>query len=102
MLKRHEIEVLLKAGHPKMQVAGLTGVSPSSIKRIAMEAPVVQDDAAERVRRQIGRPSLVKNLRKPVVEILEEKADLRSVEILRRVQEAGYAGGKRALCGLVA
>ncbi len=47
-------------------------------------------------------PSLVKNLRKPVVEILEEKADLRSVEILRRVQEAGYAGGKRALCGLVA
>jgi len=35
MLKRHEIEVLLKAGHPKIEVADLAGVSLSSIKRIA-------------------------------------------------------------------
>lgn len=103
MLKRHEIEVLLKAGHPKVQVAGLAGVSLSSVKRIADEAPVEHvDDAAERVKRRIGRPSQVENFRKLVVEILEEKADLPSVEVLRRVREAGYAGGKSALYGLVA
>ncbi len=27
MLKRHEVEILLKAGHRKTEVAGLTGVS---------------------------------------------------------------------------
>jgi transposase len=103
MLKRHEIEVLLKAGHPKVEVAGLAGVSLSSVKRIAEEAPVVHvDDAAERVKRRIGRPSQVENFRKLVAEILAEKADLPSVEVLRRVRQAGYAGGKSALYGLVA
>ena len=103
MLKRYEIEVLLNAGHPKIEVAGLAGVSLSSIKRIATEAPVVHvDDAGERARRQIGRPSLVENFRKLVVEILQEKADLPSVEVLRRVRQAGYTGGKSALYGLVA
>lgn len=63
MLKRHEIEVLLKAGHAKIEVASLAGVSLSSIKRIAAEAPVVQvDDTAERTQRRIGRPSQVENL----------------------------------------
>lgn len=94
MLKRHEIEVLLKAGHAKVQVAGLAGVSLSSVKRIAEEAPVVHvDDAAERVKRQIGRPSRVQNFRKLVAEILAEKADLPSGEVLRRVREGGYTGG---------
>ena len=84
MLKRHEVEILLKAGHSKMEVARLAGVSRRSVHRLAGEAPVVDvDDAAERVRRRIGRPSLVENFRKLVVEILEEQADLPSVEILR-------------------
>jgi hypothetical protein len=49
MLKRHEIEVLVKAGHAKIEVAGLAGVSLSSIKRIAEEASVVHvDEAADR------------------------------------------------------
>src|SRR5207245_3296880 len=103
MLKRHEIEVLVKAGHAKIEVAGLAGVSLSSIKRIAEEASVVHvDDAAERAQRRIGRPSLVENFRKLVAEILQEKADLPSVEVLRRVRQVGYAGGKSALYGLVA
>jgi hypothetical protein len=99
MLKRHEIEVLLKAGHAKIEVAGLAGVSLSSVKRIAEEAPVVHvEDAAERVRRRIGRPSQVENFRKLVAEILAEKADLPSVEVLRRVWEGGLQGGQeRAL-----
>jgi ATP-dependent Lon protease len=49
MLKRHEVEILLKAGHRKTEVAGLTGVSLRSVKRIAEESPVVHvDDVAER------------------------------------------------------
>jgi hypothetical protein len=60
-------------------VGRLAGVFLSSVKRIAEEDPVVQvDDAAERVQRRIGRPSIVEDFRKVVVEILQEKADLPS------------------------
>jgi transposase len=103
MLKRHEVEILLKAGHSKAEVARLAGVSLCSVKRIAQESPVVHvDDAAERSQRQIGRPSTVANFRKQVVGILQETPELASLEILRRVREAGYQGGKSALYALVA
>src|SRR6266481_1098055 len=103
MLKRHEIEILLKAGHSKAEAARLAGISLRSVKRIAAEAPVVHvDDAAEREKRRIGRPSIVEDFREPVLKILEEKPDLPSLEILRRVREAGYQGGKTALYALVA
>ena len=103
MLKRHEVEILLKAGHPKTEVARLAGVSLRSVKRMAREIPVVHvDDAAEREKRRIGRPSIVENFRTLALEILEEKVDLPSLEILRRVRQAGYQGGKTALYALVA
>ena len=87
MLKRHEVEILLKAGHRKAEVARLTGVSLRSVKRIAQEAPVVHvDDEAERNKRQIGRPSTVQNYRKQVVGILQETPDLPLLEILRRCE----------------
>jgi len=61
MLKGHEVETLLKAGHLKAEVARLTGVSLHSVSRMAQEGPVVFiDDAAERAKRRIGRPSLAK------------------------------------------
>ena len=103
MLKRHEVEILLKAGHAKTEVARLSGVSLRSVKRIAEESPVVHvDDAAERGKRQIGRPSTVANFRKQVIAILQETPDLASLEILRRVRETGYGGGKTVLYALVA
>ncbi len=103
MLKRHEVEILLKADHSKAEVARLAGVSLCSVKRIAEEVPVVHvDDAAEREKRRIGRPSIVEHFREIIVKILEEKSDLPSLEILRRVREAGYQGGKTALYALVA
>ena len=103
MLKRHEVEILLKAGHPKTEVARLSGVSLRSVKRIAEEEPVMHvDDQAERTKRQIGRPSMVATFRKQIVEILHQQADLASLEILRRVREVGYQGGKTALYELVA
>lgn len=103
MLKRHEVEILLKAGHPKTEVARLAGVSLCSVKRIAEEAPVVHvDDAVEREKRRIGRPSKVHDFRKFIAALMEETPDLPSLEILRRIREAGYRGGKTALYALVA
>ena len=103
MLKRHEIEILLKAGHAKTEVARLAGVSARSVHRIAEESPVAHvDDSAERAQRHIGRPSMVDDFRKSVLEILKERADLPSREILRRIRAAGFRGGKTALYGLVA
>jgi transposase len=103
MLKRHEIEILLKAGHPKTEVARLAEVSARSVHRIAEESPVVHlNDSAERAQRHIGRPSIVEDFRKLILEIFNEKTDLPSREILRRVRAAGYQGGKTALYGLVA
>ena len=81
MLKRHEVEILLKAGHPETEVARLAGVSLCSVKRIAEEAPVVHvDDAVEREKRRIGRPSIVEDFRKLVVKILQEKSELPTLE----------------------
>jgi hypothetical protein len=105
MLKRHEVEILLKTGHRKTEVAQLTGVSVCSVTRIAQEGPVVHvDDAAERAQRQVGRPSTVANFRKPILQILQQTPDLAlaSPEILRRVRAAGYQGGKTALYASVA
>src|SRR3989442_2921120 len=98
MLKRHDVEILLKAGHSKAEVARLAGVSLCPVKRIAEEAPVVHvDDAAEREKRRIGRPSIVEDFRNPVLKILEGKPDLPSLEILRLVREERYQGGKTGL-----
>ena len=40
MLKRHEISVLLKAGHSKIEVARLAGVSLRSVKRVVKEGDI--------------------------------------------------------------
>jgi len=41
LLKRHAVEVLLKAGHKRTDVGRLTGISSSSVLRIAGEASIV-------------------------------------------------------------
>lgn len=103
MLKRHEIKVLLKAGHTRARVAELAGVSLRSVNRIAKEGEVDHvDDAAERRKRAIGRPSVVQGFRKFVVEQLKEQPELLSVELLRRARLKGYEGGKTAFYSLVA
>ena len=103
MLKRHEIQVLLKAGHSQAEVAQLTGASIRSVTRVAKEGDIVHvDDAAERLTRGIGRPSLVEDFRKPIVDLLEQERHLKSVEVLRRMRLAGYTGEKTALCALIA
>ena len=103
MLKRHEIKVLLKAGHSQSEVAKLAGVSLRSVKRVVKEDDIERvDDAAERLERAIGRPSLVQDFRKRVTDLLEKEPGLLSVEVVRRMRLDGYIGQKSALYGLIA
>jgi len=85
MLKRHEIQVLRRAGHTWAEVAALSGVSVGPARRVAAEAAVATvDNAAERARRQIGRPSKAEAYREVLVQALTEESTLRSVELLHR------------------
>jgi hypothetical protein len=102
MLKRQEIEILLKAGHSQSEVVRLSGVGLRSVRRIAKEPSVDVDDAADRKKRRIGRPNVLENFRQQVEAILKQEADLPSLEILRRMREAGYSEGKTVLYELVA
>ena len=98
MLKRHEIQVLRRAGHTWREIAALSGVSEKTARRIATEDPVTSvDNAAARAQRQVGRPSKAEAYREVLVQALTEDADLRTVELLHRARLAGYTGGKTAL-----
>jgi hypothetical protein len=81
----------------------LTGVSLSEIRRIESEGPVEShDDAAERRRRGIGRPSKAEPLREFVVARLAESPKASSLELLAGAKLAGYQGSKSAFYALVA
>src|SRR5689334_18575957 len=98
MLKRHEIQVLRRAEHTWSEIAALSGVSEKTARRIVAEDPIASvDNAAERSRRQVGRPSKAEAYRDVVVQALTENPDVRSVELLHRARQAGYDGGKSAL-----
>ncbi len=102
MLKRHEIQVLRRAGHTQADVAERAEVSESAVRRVEREAPVEDvDDEAARQRHRIGRPSKAEPFRQKVVALVAEKPPLLSVEILRRLRLDGYSGGKSALYALV-
>jgi transposase len=102
-MKRHEIQVLKEAGHSTREVVESSGVSRSTVKRVAKEPPVEtpKDRKVAKVRR-VGRPSKVEACRKFVVEVLAEEPDLITVEILHRARQAGYRGGKSVFYELVA
>lgn len=102
MLKRHEIQVLRRAGHSQVEVVTLAGVSRRSVQRVDTEAVVTHIDAArEREARGIGRPAKAEPFRPFVVDVLAREPDLLSVEILRRAKLKGYTGGKTALDDLI-
>ncbi|MBI5281088.1 MAG: IS21 family transposase [Candidatus Solibacter usitatus] len=103
LLTRHKIQVLLDAGHGQEEVAGLSGTSVRSVRRVAEEAAVSHvDDDAEHKSRRIGRPSKAEIFRSQIIEILADVPDLPSLEILRRVRLRGYNGGKSAIYDLCA
>src|SRR5215204_4220602 len=101
MLKRHEVQVLRRARHTWKEIAALSGVSVRTVRRIAAETAITTiDNAAERARREVGRPSKADAYRDLLVEALTEDSTLRSVELLHRARQAGYSGGKSAIYAL--
>ena len=82
-LKRHEVQVLLQAGHTQKDIARLAKVSVRTVRRIVEEPSVEHvDDDAERTRRRIGRPSTVEPFRTLVTTLLEQEPAMLSVELL--------------------
>ena len=101
MLKRHEVQVLRRAGHTWKEIAALSGVSVRTARRIAVETAVTTiDNAAERARRDVGRPSTAEAYREVLVQALTEEPTVRTVELLHRARQAGYTGGKSAVYAL--
>lgn len=102
-LKRHEVQVLLRAGFTPGDVAKRAQVSDDSVRRIQQEDAVEHtDDTAVRAKRRIGRPSKAAKLAERVKEWLVEDPGLPTQELLRRAKESGYAGKKTAFYSLVA
>ena len=97
MVRRHEIQVLRRAGHSLDETAKLVGVSRSSVQRVAAE-PLVKnfDTEAERAQRAVGRPSKAEPFRSFLIGELSVQPDVLSVELLRRVKLKGYGGSKTA------
>jgi transposase len=102
MVRRHEIQVLRRAGHTLAETAKLVGVSQSAVQRVEAERQVTSFDAeVERERRRIGRPSKAEPFRTFLVGELSKEPDLMSLELLRRARGQGYQGGKSALYDLL-
>ena len=77
MLKRHEIQVLRRAGHSQIEAAKLAGVSLGSVRRVEREPDVTQiDSGPERERRGIGRPAKAEPFRPLVAQVLAQEPEL--------------------------
>jgi transposase len=95
-LKRHEIEVLRSAGFSLREVARKADVSLHTVQR------VLRGDASdEPPPRRMGRPPLAAPFEGTVRGFLEERTDLPTVEVLRRLREQGYSGGKNPVYQMV-
>ena len=102
MVRRHEIQVLRRAGHSLVETAKLVGVSQRTVQRVEAEAAVTSFDVeAEREQRGIGRPSKAEPLRSFLVAELIGQPDVLAVELFRRAKLKGYTGGKSALYELI-
>lgn len=102
MLKRHEIQILRRAGHAQIEVAKLAGVSLGSVRRVEREAAVTQIASRhEHEGRAIGRPAKAEPFRSLVIDVLTREPEVLSVEIFRRATLAGYTGRKTAFYDLV-
>ena len=101
-MARHRVQVLREAGMKLRRIAAETGISYRSVHRIVHE-PEVERPALEgqAVERGVGRPSVVDAWRDRVAAVLAVEPVLPTVEILHRLREERYAGGKTALYELV-
>lgn len=102
MLKRHEVQVLHRAGLTQESISEISGVPLRSVQRIITEAPIVTlETVADAVGQGAGRPSIAEPYRAFVVETLTAEPRLKTIEVLRRMRLKGYKGGKSAAYELV-
>lgn len=102
-MKRHDIQVLKRAGHTHSAIGELLGVSTRTVDRVVHEAAVESLEPPEGTAgKRVGRPSKVEAFRKPLQKWLAEDPTVVSVELLRRAKLEGYTGCKSALYALVA
>jgi transposase len=102
MIDRVRIRTLREGGHTLAQIAAAVGVGKRSVQRILKE-PAIRDAASAPTpaSRGVGRPSQVEAFRAEAERILKEEPGLPTVEILSRLRDAGYTGGKSAVYDLV-
>jgi transposase len=102
MVRRHEVQVLRRAGHSLLETAKLVGVSQRTVQRVEAETSVSSfDTEVEREQRKIGRPSKAEPFRSFLIGELVVQPDVLAVELLRRAKNKGYTGAKSALFKLV-
>ena len=101
------VQQLRKAGIPAETVEQITGVSQRSIRRMIQEAEVTSaEEPVTGNRKRIGRPSEVSEYRDEITAWLTEERDprdgpMKSQEVLARLRQRGYTGGKTAVYELV-
>ena len=95
-MKRHEVEVLYRAGFSVRQVAKKAEVGRNTVRRILSQGGVEPERGP-----RLGRPPLAVPFQTSVQKLLEERPDLPTVEILRLLREGGYDGGKDPVYRLV-
>jgi transposase len=98
-IKRHEVQVLKKAGLTLDQIAEKANVARRTVQNILAE-PRVRDAIASP--RGVGRPGTTKGFAPDIAELFKTEPNLPTVEVLRRMRLKGYDGGKTALYDLVA
>ena len=97
------IQKLKAAGQPSATIKEVTGVSERSIRRISKEAPIRDLETATANRKKgSGRPSGVAQYDEQIKGWLAEVRDpadgpIKSQEILARLRQQGYEGGKTAV-----
>ena len=101
-MARHRVQVLHSAGLPQARIAAIEGISERSVRTICGEAPIADPrDVAQARARGVGRPSVAEAWRERVAAVLAAEPALPTVEILHRLREERYAGGKSAFYELV-
>jgi len=106
-LERYVVQKLRDQKRPQSEVQEVTGISERSIRRIEKEEQI-EEINEERFRKShsMGRPSLVSEYEAQISQWLEEPrtpddGPIKSQEILARVRQQGYTGGKTAVYELV-
>ena len=102
-MKRHEVQVLRKAGLTLDEIAKQAGVSRRCVTDILNE-PLVEDLVLKAVSGdgKVGRPSTALPFKLSIQELFKAEPELPTVEVLRRMRLQGYTGGKTALYEIVA